>query len=673
MLQEHIRMVSWWITWKDLDWPSLDNLDSIKTRADAMAAANANTAGVFGAHFRWDFLPIFPVLHDYLATVREELNNRGIKLIDHHSAVLIHRYETREEMRNVKLHSGPHLPFSPTWSAAASWEYKGQKLNSWREIDVRDGSVLYNSHYTAEMFCYNNDDFIDAYLEYVKELRRETGIDGLMSDDISQYMRWPGCGCHACREKFRRRTGMTLPPASDRSFWANWDNPAWLEWIDMRFDAASHYFTRLRASLPSDYPLMSCCSSSSTAWGPQSAHDIRDMNTGCNLVHLELCGNVPPYKPDKKTRSASIPSRIISSLHHLGAADVIGAECVGQGYGFTEVTAGIIWAVNKMVGAACWFSTLKARLGLADSILATLPNDAEPATLAYTFEKQHLELFNGKVIPQVSVLFPYETRNHTIYGSLVKGPAHDFTETVALLFSHGITPVIEMEIPATTSKCRLLILPSALRLTVKELEALQSFIQDGGVVIATGPFALGEKWSGEKITAPDDFFTSDAWMNTPFPAFPGKPGWRTLRSGVIWNPARIQDSEKFAEELLAEVRRHALQLPVTINSAKGFLTLVHQMPDQSLTVHCLAADFDTDIDHHLDSIRFHRSRVNLIIKAEPIGTDDLIVLTGQGQVQAFSPLTPEQAPTVTQDGDLITVKLPPKCAYAIIRLTGIDK
>ncbi len=668
MQKEHIRMASWWITWKDLDWPSPDTLDNIKFRADAMAKAYVNTAGVFGAHFRWDFLPIFPVLHDYLATVREELHNREIRLIDHHSAVLVHRYETRAEMRNVKLHSGPHLPFAPTWSAAASWEYRGQKLNNWREIDVRDGSVLFNPGYTAEMFCYNNDEFIAAYLEYVQELRRETNIDGLMSDDISQYMRWPGCGCKACREKFRLRTGLSLPAASDRSFWANWDNPAWLEWIDLRFDAVKNFFFRLRSILPESYPLMSCCSSSSSATNPQTAHDIRDMNTGCNLVHLELCGNTPPYKPDKATMNAPITAHIISSLHHLSAANEKGSECVGHGYGFTEVTAGIVWAVNKMVGAGCWFSTLKARLGLPDAILATLPDDATPATTAYGFEKMHPALFNGHLLAQVAVLFPYETRNHTIFGSLFGGVCRDFTDTLRLLFTNGITPVVELQMPSSSEKCSLLILPSALRLTAEELQALQAFIADGGTVLATGPFALGEKWDAA-ISAPDDFFTSDEWMKTPFPAYPGQPEWQKLPSGVIWNPCRIQDAATFASELLAKVRQHAIALPVQITAAKGFLTLVHQMPDHALTIHCLAADFDTDIDHELDEMRYHRSRVNLIIKAEPIGTDDIIELNTRFQVQAFSPLTPAQEPVITRQGENVSVTLPNKCPYAIIRLT----
>ena len=93
----------------------------------------------------------------------------------------------------------------------------------------------------------------------------------------------------------------------------------------------------------------------------------------------------PPYKHDKVTWDPSISSRIISSLHHLGAP-MKKRECVGQGYGFTEPTQES-FSVNKMVGAACWFSTLKARTGLPDTILATLP-DAEPAAAAFGFEKR---------------------------------------------------------------------------------------------------------------------------------------------------------------------------------------------------------------------------------------------------------------------------------------------
>ena len=162
----------------------------------------------FGAHFRWDFLPVFPLLHDYIATVAEELHKYGVKLFDHHSVNLVHRYSTREEMRRVMRDSGPHLPFSPTWEAAASWQYKGKLLNDWRMIDVKNGKPLYFPQYTAEGFCHRNPEFQEAYQDYVKYLISETGIDGLSADDAMYFMQYNACGCEHCRAELQRRAGI---------------------------------------------------------------------------------------------------------------------------------------------------------------------------------------------------------------------------------------------------------------------------------------------------------------------------------------------------------------------------------------------------------------------------------------------------------------------------------
>ena len=97
------RIASWWITWEDLNWPHQDAYDKIKRRAEGLAKAGATTAMIFGTHFRWDYMPYFILLHDYLATVAEELGKYGLELYDHHSVCLVHRYGTKEEMRNVML------------------------------------------------------------------------------------------------------------------------------------------------------------------------------------------------------------------------------------------------------------------------------------------------------------------------------------------------------------------------------------------------------------------------------------------------------------------------------------------------------------------------------------------------------------------------------------------
>ena len=44
------RIASWWIRMEDLNWPSHDNYDKIKYRAEAMAKANVTTAMLFGTH-----------------------------------------------------------------------------------------------------------------------------------------------------------------------------------------------------------------------------------------------------------------------------------------------------------------------------------------------------------------------------------------------------------------------------------------------------------------------------------------------------------------------------------------------------------------------------------------------------------------------------------------------
>lgn len=111
---ERNRIATWWITWEDLNWPDPDTYDKIKARAEGLAKASVNTVMLFGTHFRWDWMPVFPLLHNYIKTVADELHKYGIKLFDHHSVNLVHRYSTQEEMLHVMRDSGPHLPFSPT-------------------------------------------------------------------------------------------------------------------------------------------------------------------------------------------------------------------------------------------------------------------------------------------------------------------------------------------------------------------------------------------------------------------------------------------------------------------------------------------------------------------------------------------------------------------------------
>ena len=674
------RFVSWWIKWEDLNWPNADTLDRIRRRADLAAENNVTVAISFGTHFRWDWLPYFEILHDYLATVAAELHQRGIKFYDHHSVNLVHRYDTREEMRAVILHSQPHLPFSPSREAAATWEFRGRRLNDWRMIDTVTRKTLYFPQYTAEGFCHRNPEFIAAYCEYVQKLIADTGIDGLMDDDTLHYMYYRSCACPVCRGALRERAGIDLPPADDTNFWGNWDNPAWRMWIDLRGESTAIFQRAVRKVLPPGFPMMSCGASSATAMNPDKGGDAVNFLAGCNMQNLELCGNLPPYKHDPVTWNHPVLYYFVNASYNAAAAEKVGARCVGGGYGFTEPSANIIWALNKCLGADCWFSTLKGRLGLSSADLATLPEDFAPAGRAYRFEAEHPDLFRSVPVRQAEIFFSRETRDHTMYGSLHHGVAQDFSDTHHLLAGAGIAAGTVLEIPDDTSECGLLLVPGAAALTNDEAARLRKFAAAGGIVLLNGPCALPEAespWHLPNRIGADFWKVAPemvgkypekrqwAWNDVVSPDLSGA-GWREILPRIFYHPARLNDG-KFGDSLLDMVRRHLRPLPVELAGTDGYLATIRR-GDGGYIVHLLAADYDTDIDHHLDSIRTHRTRVNLIIKADPIGVSRTFRVKSGHPVEVFTPFNDEGAEVGREDAGNILVKLPEKCPYVIMRV-----
>lgn len=679
-LTEHRRLVNWWMRFEDLNWPSQHNLDRIKMRAEKMAQANVTTAVIFGAHFRWDYLPYFTLLHDHIAAIAEELHKYDIELLDRHSVNLIHRYDTTEQMRHVMLHSGPHIPFSPSREAAASWEYRGKRLNDWRMIDVIDGSPLYYPMYASEGFCYNNPEFVDAYCDYAKRLVADTGIDGLAAEDPVHYMHFLSCGCEHCRRELKRRTGMDLPPIDDRNFWGNWENPAWKAWIDLRFESGRDFFAKLKLCLPEDFLLTTCGSDSAGPGMNGKASDARTFMSGVNYVHCEWSGNTPPYPHDPVTVNLPLAKRIASSSHHLAVAKEAGVRCFTTGYGFTEPSANIIWALNKLQDQDCCFSTLKARLGLPQEILDSLPEEYDVIGKAYTFEKEHPELFEAEQLGQLGVYFSYETRNHTIFGNMAKGYYADYSAALRMLFGAGISAQTVFSFPSDAGDYPLILVPSPAGMTEDEKRSLRRYLDAGGRVIITGPSAFEgcvHSWQLPKapvIDKPEDFFDTVAngvWhMNAQWVSDmdlePVKDPmeWQEPEKGLYYNPCRIKD-KSFAPQVLELCRKYGKKLPVQITESEGYL-ISYSENDSGLVVQLLAEHYDTDIDHHLDEIRYHRSRVNYVNKADPIGVGNVIRGISDKLPKVYTPFSDISACVYPED-DGFRVILPENTAYVILQ------
>ncbi len=677
MKNEHYRIASWWIHWNDLQWPDSDNMDRIKARAEGFANAHVSAAMLFGTHFRWDFMPVFPLLHDYIATVAEELHKYGIKLFDHHSVNLVHRYNTRQEMRHVMLDSGPHLPFSPTFEAAADWRYKGKLLNDWRMMDVKTGKPLWFPQYTAEGFCPRNPDFQEAYQDYVKYLIRETGIDGLSADDAMYFMHHNACGCSHCRAELQRRAGIDLPSVEDTSFWGNWENPAWNAWIDMRFDAGGSFYENLRKVLPENFILTGCGAASASAGAVMSATDARSFLRGWNYVNMELSGNTPPYKHDSKTKNVPIPHRLINSSHHQAAAREKGVRAFCTGFAHSTEAANHVWATAKVLDADAWIGTLKTRLGLPWHILNTLPGEEDIVGTAFGFEAAHPELFRGESVGQLGVYFSYETRNHTLYGSLNNGYYKDYGDTLHLLFANGLCPHTVFAFPENASTYPVILLAGVAKMTGEEHAAMARYLAAGGKVIIYGPTAVSgciNSWKlPNRLDIPSaDFFTTvpdgihvnpPDWCKTiRINNFDDPDAWQQPEKGVFYHPHRLGDTNR--DQLLDLVHSMVRPMPVTITKANGYLTTMRRDGD-AIIVQLLAEDYDVDINHKLDSIRTHRSRVNLLTDITPIGVDGNIHIQTNKIPTVYAPFNQEAA-TVTQAGSSWQINLPNDCSYALI-------
>jgi hypothetical protein len=482
-MNERYRAISWWLTWDDMMWPDQAIVDKIRRRADQAAESSVNCAMIFGMHFRWDHMPLWDRLHDLLAYTVEELHDRKIAVFDHHSSVLVHRPRTREDAWDISLRNRHHVPFYPSIETAATWTFEGHPINEWRMIDVETGQAAYLPTYTAEQFCMNNPNFRYAYQTYVRKLIRETGIDGLMSDDNIHYGGWRTCACRWCKERFLKDYGHELPAVSDGSFWGNRESEAFKDWIDMRFQDSGRFLGCVQEVLPEGFPLLSCCSTSDYAAAPSSGLTYQEYIKYCNIVMLEMCGNTPNLK-------GTWHEQMASQMLHLSIARDNASPCLGLGYGFFPDTGFFVWALNKFLGADTWFSTLPARLAGPPDEIARLADDPELVAEGFGWEKAYPYLFTAQPDTDLAVFFSRSTRDY--YGQTHQ----DYTLDYHLTCSALVEASIDFEVVTTIPKAGeypVLVLSSAICLSEEEIACLETYLRAGGVVIALGPTGVRDQ------------------------------------------------------------------------------------------------------------------------------------------------------------------------------------
>ncbi len=186
---------------------------------------------------------------------------------------------------------------------------------------------------------------------------------------------------------------------------------------------------------------------------------------------------------------------------------------------------------------------------------------------------------------------------------------------------------------------------------------------DGGVTVSTVKPDT-DYTELTRLVADEGYVLTDGNATTHCTDTDNPEAWTEVQPGLWYNPHRISE-EKTAGEVLELCRKWCRPLPVAFSESDGYMVTVFEN-EGGVTVHLLAEKYDTDIDHHLDEIRFHRSRVNYVNKADPMGVTRTLRGTAATKPTVYLPLTDETA-EVTFEKGTFTVNLPEKCAYIILR------
>ncbi len=521
-------------------------LNEARARAKYLKSLGANTVINSGFHFRFDFVDRWPKIKESLANIVAACHENSLRVIEHHSAT-----------------------FVPPKSLAGSLD--GVPLTECAVIDFRDGKPAYFEAYKIIMLCCNNPKFRKIYFDYILNLAKDTGIDGLMSDDIEFCPTWYVCGCKFCVEKFNKSHATCKMPSADDPCWGNFEDPWFRSWLRFRMRSVGDYYVDLRKAMNDaglNIPLLGCLAGASSMWLSQRwGMTGEEFARGVDLNFYEAFHNSSSYYYLWRSQCAEISYYLGIGRHFGKTGGRTEQPMFTLHYTKSAEEQFFVWALNLVMADRLWLS-----------------EPVEYGGDTYRWESEHEELFkNPRLISNIAVLFSRQTRD--IYGGI--SPDHYLNEWLGwsqMLLEANIPydTILDLDLAGDLSRYKLLILPNAACLSGTQVEAVQRYVKSDGAVIATNDTAgcdetgarLAKNPLADWIAAPPSNFVYYKDKVGAAQVMPD-PGFEPDQIEIKWNDTRDAETR---ERLLAEVRRAAAPLPwQVVEGNKGVLVSVHQI------------------------------------------------------------------------------------------------
>jgi hypothetical protein len=445
--------------------------EDFDAKAKGFADSGINTVITFSCtHFRWSFKEHWDKITACLAQIVRACHKYGIKVVEHHSSHLTFDpldgddWDYMERVLNKRK------------SSIGSWEgimeFVGGEIpngtEGYRQIDGRTGKWA-RSNYKGWCMCFNNPGYRREYFDYLETLYKQTGIDGIMCDDVQYFARGHACACGYCAEKFKVRTGYDMPQPGDEwnAFYGDYDNPAYLAWEKFRRastiefqEAVNEHFKGLGLDLLRPNYVSTNITRNWSAYPFEEALHLWDW------VFQENCFSF--------VIRHSWPSFLTESVHRYNMGRIKGVPSMSMFYPDRPDSFYFSWAL-----ATSW-----------GQLFTGTPEGMDMSSLESrfrSFEKKYRTLlFDQKKKADVTIYWSYDTANYCDAENCSHTTAVK-SWTQALVFAgYSIDMIFASEEVIDPKIHTCLLVSDVMMMDEKEFAKINRFASGGGTVIYTG-------------------------------------------------------------------------------------------------------------------------------------------------------------------------------------------
>lgn len=445
--------------------------EDFEKKASVMAESGINIVMTFSCtHFRWSMKEHWPLINKCLKNVVDACHKYGIKVVEHHSSHLTFDPLNSDEWDYMQRVLNKRKSSIESWEGLEKYvdgnTVKGTE--GYRQIDGRTGRQA-RSNYKGWAMCFNNPEYRKAYFDYLEELYRFTGVDGIMTDDVQYFAVGNACSCIYCTKYFKDRYGYDMPaPGKEwQKFHGDFNNPVYIAWEKFKQDstlkfqeAVNSHFKGLGLNLLRPNYVSDNLTFNWSAYAFEKAIHIWDW------VFQENCFSF--------VIKHSWPQFLTESRHRYNLGRIKSIPSMSMFYPDRYDSFYFAWALSMSWG----------------QLFTATPEGEDMCEVEKIFRdfetKNRKLLFNQQKKADVTMYWSYETANYC-------DPkiCHHITAVKswlqALAFAGYTTDMVfasEESIDISVHKC--LVVPDVMMMEDSEYIKLREFTEKGGTVIFTG-------------------------------------------------------------------------------------------------------------------------------------------------------------------------------------------